>query len=180
MSSDRLRDLAARGIDEFRRFLLMFVYLWVVFGLFVLNEAVILGKADVSFIPQGFAFINAAILAKVMLVAESLKLGRRFDHLPMIYPITYKSALFAIVFIAFHVLEETAVGMLAGRSAAASVPVIGGGTWIGLGCVWAIMAVSLLPFFALREISQILGEGQLWSLMFHRGPKIAGVNSRSE
>ena len=176
MTNDRLHKLAARGIDEFRRFLLMFVYLWVVFGLFVLNEAVILGKTDVSFLSQGFAFINAAILAKVMLVAESLKLGRRFDHLPMIYPIAYKSALFAIVFIAFHALEETVVGMFAGKSAAASVPAIGGGTWIGVGCVWAIIAVSLLPFFALREISQILGEGRLWALMFHRGSKAqAGI-----
>lgn len=149
----------------------MFVYLWIVFGLFVLNEAVILGKTNVSFVAQGFALVNAAILAKVMLVAEDLKLGRRFDHLPMIYPIAYRSALFAILFIAFHALEETVVGMLAGKSAAASIPVIGGGTWTGMACVWAILAVSLFPFFALREIGQIMGEGRLWALMFHRGSK---------
>jgi hypothetical protein len=178
LNSDRLHDLAARGIDEFRRFLLMFVYLWVVFGLFVLNEAVILGNTNVSFVSQGFALVNAAILAKVMLVAEDLKLGRRFDHLPMIYPIAYKASLFAIVFIAFHALEETVVGMFAGKSAAASVPAIGGGTWIGIACVWAIMTVSLLPFFALREISQVLGEGRLWALMFHHGPKAQAASPK--
>jgi len=32
--------------------------------------------------------------------------------------------------------------------------------------VWAIMTVSLLPFFALREIGQFVGEGRLWNLMF--------------
>lgn len=158
----------------------MFVYLWVVFGLFVLNEAVILGKANVSFLSQGFALINAAILAKVMLVAEDLKLGRRFDHLPMIYRIACKSSLFAIVFIAFHTFEKTLVGVFAGKAAAASVPAIGGGTWIGMACVWAIIAISLLPFFALREISQILGEGRLWALMFRGGEKFAGVNSKPE
>ena len=171
MTGDRLHKLADRGLHELRRFLIMFVYLWIVFVLFVLNEAVILGKTNVSFVAQGFALVNAAILAKVMLVAEDLKLGRRFDHLPMIYPIAYKSALFAIVFIAFHTLEETVVGVIAGKPAAMSVPAIGGGTWTGTACVWAIMAISLLPFFALREIGQILGEGRLWSLMFHRGSK---------
>jgi len=171
LSNERLHRLAAKGIDEFRRFLMMFVYLWIVFGLFVLNEAVILGKTNVSFLAQGFAFINAAILAKVMLIAEDLKLGRRFSHRPMIFPIAYKASLFAIVFVVFHALEETVVGMFGGKSAAASVPTIGGGTWLGIACVWGIVAISLLPFFALREISQILGEGRLWALMFHRGSK---------
>ena len=72
MDHDRLPKLAERGRDEFRRFLVMFVYLWVVFGLFVLNETVILGKRHVSFAAQGFALINAAaVMAKVMLIAEA-------------------------------------------------------------------------------------------------------------
>ena len=95
MSDDRLHRLAERGLDEFRRFLVMFVYLWVVFGLFVLNETVILGERDVSFTAQGFALINAAVMAKVMLIGESLKRGRRFEHLPLIYPVIQKSAAFA-------------------------------------------------------------------------------------
>jgi len=30
------------------------------------------------------------------------------------------------------------------------------------------MTISLLPFFALREIGRIFGEGRLWALMFRR------------
>jgi hypothetical protein len=169
VTSNRLHELADRGVDEFRRFLIMFLYLWAAFGLFVLNEAVILRRTDVSFLSQGFALINAAILAKVMLVAEALKLGRRFDHLPLIYPIAYKSALFAATFIVFHGLEEIVIALFAGRPVAASIPAIGGVTWTGVIFVWAIMTVSLLPFFALREIGRLLGERRLWALMFHHG-----------
>jgi hypothetical protein len=168
VTSERLRALEARGIEEFRRFLVMFLYLWAAFGLFVLNEAVVLRKTDVSFLAQGFALINAAILAKVMLIAEAMKLGRRFDDLPLIWPIAYKSALFAVLFIVCHGLEEVVVAAVAGKPVAASIPAIGGGTWIGAAFVWAILAVSLLPFFALREIDRLLGKGQLWKLMFHR------------
>jgi hypothetical protein len=168
MQDDRLHKLAERGIDEFRRFLVMFVYLWVVFGLFVLNETVILGERHVSFTAQGFALINAAVMAKVMLIAEALKLGRRFEHLPLIYPVLHKSASFAAVFIAFHALERLGVGMLGGHSVAASMPRIGGGSWSGVLTIWAIMTISLLPFFALREIGRTIGEGRLWDLMFSR------------
>jgi hypothetical protein len=170
MSSERLQHLKERGIDEFRRFLLMFVYLWVVFGLFVLDERLILGQQQISFVPQGFALINAAIMAKVMLIAEDLKLGRRFDNRPLIYPVFHKSAVFALVFIVFHVLERLVVGMVAGKTMFDSMPHIGGGTWQGRLLVWAIMTVSLLPFFMLREIGQVLGEGRLWALMFRRRP----------
>jgi hypothetical protein len=38
--------------------------------LFVLNESVILGQRQMSFAPQGFALINAAVMTKVMLIAE--------------------------------------------------------------------------------------------------------------
>jgi|SRR5690349_3252770 len=171
VDSDRLHRLAERGLDELRRFLLMFVYLWLAFGLFVLNESLILGEQHIRFAAQGFAIINAAVLAKVMLIAEDLKLGRRFDHLPLIYPVAYKSVLFAVVFIAFHVLERLIVGVIAGKSLAASMPHIGGGTWQGGLTVWAIVTLSLLPFFMLREIGQFLGEGRLWNLMFRPRPK---------
>ncbi|MFO1086139.1 MAG: hypothetical protein U1E21_16380 [Reyranellaceae bacterium] len=86
----------------------------------------------------------------------------------MIYPIAYKSALFAVVFIVFHGLEEIVVAVIASKPMAASFPAIGGGTWTGVAFVWAILAVSLLPFFALREIAALLGEGRLWALMFYR------------
>ena len=174
MTSDRLHRLADRGLDEFRRL--------------VQHEqaerreeiekhhqeAVILRKTEISFVAQGFALINAAVLAKVMLIAEALKFGRRFDGLPLIWPIAWKSALFSVLFIVCHGLEEIAVAALAGRPVAHSIPAIGGGTWAGVAFVFAILTVSLLPFFALREIGRLLGEGRLWALMFHRD---AGTSS---
>ena len=170
MNSERLHHLKERGIEEIRRFLLMFVYLYVVFGLFVLNESLVLSERNLSFAPQGFALINAAVMAKVMLIAENLKLGRRFDHMPLIWPVAYKAGLFALVFMLFHAIERIGLGMVADKSLTDSMPHIGGVTWEGKLTVWAIMAISLLPFFALREIGQIMGEGRLWRLMFHAQP----------
>jgi hypothetical protein len=170
VGSERLQQLKERGIDEFRRFLLMFLYLWAVFGLFVLNERLVLTEREISFLPQGFAVINAAIMAKVMLIGEDLKFGRRFDRYPLIYPVFYRSVVFALLFIAFHVLERLLVGAFAGKTIVDSLPHIGGGTWPGRLLVLAIMTVSLLPFFMLRAIAQILGEGRLWALMFQERP----------
>lgn len=166
-----MHRLAEKGLEEFHRFTVMFLYLWVVFALFLLNEYVALGHRHGHLMLQGFAVINAAVLGKVMLVAEDLKLGRRFEHLPLFWSVLYKSCLFAVVFILFHIVERMAVGLLSGATARASIPKIGGGSWSGIAAAWAAIAVSLLPFFALREISRVLGKDVLWNLMFRHSAK---------
>lgn len=175
--NQRWRKLTAEGLHEFRRFLLMFLYLWAVFGLFVLNQNVALARQNISYSAQGFAIINAFVLAKVMLVAEDLKLGHQFKDRSLIYPVLHKAWVFAILFIVFHILEEMLVGIMGGKTAVESFPQIGGGTLRGVLCVWAIIFVSLLPFFAIREIGRVIGEKELWSLMFRRGTKVFTLRS---
>jgi len=72
-ANERFQNLKAKGVDEFKRFLIIFIYLWVVFGLFSLNQAIIL--RNLSYLTHGFALLNAAVFAKIMLIAEDLKLG---------------------------------------------------------------------------------------------------------
>jgi hypothetical protein len=63
-----------------RRFLLMFLYLWALFLLVSLSQDIVLRQRGISVSAQGLGFIsalvNALVLAKVMLVAEDLDLGR--------------------------------------------------------------------------------------------------------
>jgi hypothetical protein len=171
MTSERVRKIEEKAIEEFRSFFVMFLYLWVVFGLMMLNEAVILQKPSINFLAQGFALINALVLAKVMLIADDLKLGRELDHLPLAWPILYKAILFGLLFVVFHELEHIVVGWFSGKSHVVTLPTVGGGTWAGAACVWAIMSVSLAPFFAIREMGKLVGEGRLWALMFRRGAR---------
>jgi len=163
------RSVKERLIEEFKRFLVMFVYLWVLFGLFALHEKIVLRESGLDFTRQGFALINALVLAKVMLIAEGLGLGRHLTSRALIYPILLQSFAFTVVFILFHVLESVVVGMIHGETAAASVPLIGGGGFVGLLCVAVIFFFALMPFFAFREVSRKLEPGRLNALLFGRG-----------
>lgn len=159
-------SLKARLAEEMRRFTIMFVYLWILFGLFVLNERIILKHEGIGFSSQGFAVINALVLAKVMLIAEDLNLGHWLDKRPLIYPILYDSLVFSLLFIVFHVLEKMIIGGFAGKSIASSVPAIGGGGLGGLTCVAVILFIVLIPFFAFRNIDRALGAGRLYAVLF--------------
>jgi len=160
-------------VHEVTRFGLMFFYLWLVFGLFVLFERIIRGQMGLGYQPQGFALINALVLAKVMLVAEDLRLDRTLRGQPPACAAVGEALLFAVVFIVFHLLERLAVGLLRGSTVERSVPAFGQGGFAGLVTVAAIMFVMLVPYFAFRDIGRALGPGELRRLLFSR-PVSAG------
>ncbi len=175
--SERPHNLIAGAIREFKHLLVIVLYLWVIFGLYVLDETIILGKQHISFSAQGFAIINALVLAKVLLVAEDMSFVNRLKDRPLIYPILYKALAFSILFVVFHICESVLVELWRGKRAVESFPQIGGGTWKGFLCVVAILFVSLIPFFAFREIGRVIGEDELWNLIFKRGSKIFKLQS---
>ena len=175
MTSERAHNIKEKAIEEVRSFLVMALYLWFVFALMLLNEAVILKKPDLNVLGQGFAIINALVMAKVMLIADDLGLGRELDGLPLAWSIAYKAVLFGLLFVVFHEAEHYAVAWFNGHSKTMTLPTVGGGTWAGAACVWAAMAVSLAPFFAIREISKLVGVGRVWRLMFQPGARDASA-----
>ena len=162
----RTHGLKQRAVDEMRRFFVLFLYLWVLFAMFVLNEGIVLRQHGIGFTAQGFALVNALVLAKVMLLFEAFDPGRWLRRRPLIYPILYEAFLLSILFIVFHVLEKIIEGLIRGKTVAESLPSIGGGGLAGLFSAAVIMFVALVPFFAFRNLSLVLGEDKLTALLF--------------
>jgi len=164
--ADRLHTIEQIAVSEARRFLVMFLYLWLLFGLFALHEDIVLRDRGIGFAFHGFALVNALVLAKVMLIAEDLKLGHRLRARPLVYPIVTEALILAALFIVVHILEHVFGGLIGGQTLAASVPSIGGGGMQGLFCVAMILFVTLIPFFAFRHISAELGPGRIKAMLF--------------
>ena len=107
-------SLKEKAVFQLKEFFGIFLYLWVLFALFAIHHSIILVEKRINYQAQGFAIINALILAKLMLIGEDLHLGKRFEDKPLIYSILYKSLVFCVFFIGFHIIEEMAVGVIRG------------------------------------------------------------------
>jgi hypothetical protein len=166
--SPHKRTFKEWAVHEAKSLLVMFLYLFVLLGIFNLYKGVILRENSINYTGYGFAFVNALVLAKVMLIAEELHLARELEDKPLIYSILYKSTVFAIVLIGVHLLEEVIVGLFRGRAISESISDLGGGTLKGIATLGCIMAVALIPFFAFREIARTIGETELRSLLLTR------------
>ena len=155
-----------RAATEVRKFLVLFLYLWVLFSMFVLNESIVLREEGVAVSLQGIALVNALVLAKVMLLFEAWDPGRWLRRRPLVYPILFEAFLLTILFFIVHVIEKVIHGLIHGETLAASLPSMGGGGLVGLLSVAVIMFVALIPFFAFRNLSLALGEERLIALIF--------------
>ncbi|HKM88153.1 MAG TPA: hypothetical protein VJX48_06080 [Xanthobacteraceae bacterium] len=157
-----------RAKDQIKNFVLMFIYLWAVFGMLAVHESIVLSQHQINYRFHGLAFVNALIFAKVLLVAEDLHLGHRLNDKPLVYSILFKSFLFGVALICFHIVEHVAIGMWDGKPIAQSIAEVGADKLTGIVSLGIISTVALIPFFILREISRVIGHDQFWSLFFDR------------
>ena len=162
------RHLKERATEEFRRFIVIFLYLWVVFGLLSIHKSLVLAQSHLDYPEHAFAIINALVFAKVLLIGEHFHLATRFERRPLIYPILYKSFIFTVVLICFHVAESVIVGAWHGKTIADSfLPLLGGGLKGALS-VGVMCFIVLLPFFGFRELARVIGHEEMRALILER------------
>jgi hypothetical protein len=164
----RSQTLKQKAYHELTEYFVIMLYLWVVFGLFLLYKTVILNEKHISYLAHGIALINALVLGKFILIAKALHVGEAADDAPLIYPTILKSALFSLVLAGCKILEDAGVGFFDGESFSQSIADLGGGTLKGILTLTLIMFVVLIPFFGFGELKRVLGEGKLTQLFFRR------------
>ena len=68
---------------QFTSFLGIAVYLFLLFGILALHEAVVSAKNGIEYHFYGFAIINALVLGKVILVADDFILQNGSKNVPL-------------------------------------------------------------------------------------------------
>lgn len=168
VSSAQPHGLKERVFTEFKRFVAIFLYLWVVFGLLSIHKSLVLTQRHLDQEEHAFAIINAFVFAKVLLVGEELRLGRRWESKPLIYPILYKCFVFSVVLLSFHIIETAALGVWRGHTIAESVLPMLGWNPKGIVAIGLMGFILLLPFFGFREIARVIGRKEMRILLFGR------------
>jgi hypothetical protein len=165
------KSLKERAVTELEKFAVIAVYLWLLFALFGLHRQLLQGHG-ISLWQQGFAIINALVFGKVVLIADAMELAKGRDDQSLAGIVLRKSFIFAIVLVAFHIVEEMIRAWIKSEAAGAVVPDLGG--WTGVAAYCAIIFVVLIPFFAFQEASRVLGVDTMWRLFFRPESEAAG------
>ena len=158
------KSLKERAVSELEKYAVISAYLWVLFALFGLHRQLLQGHG-ISGWQQGFALVNALVFGKVILIGEALELGKGKASHPLAWVVLRKSLIFAILLIAFHILEEAVRAWFEGQPLSDAVTGLGG-SLASVMAYAAIFFVVLIPFYAFQETARVLGGDALWNLFF--------------
>ena len=161
-------DLKKKIVHEMGEYLIIVCYLTLVFAAFTQYRRFLLAAHDITYTEYGVAVIEALILGKVVMIGDILHLGGHLEQKPLIYPTLLKTIVFSVFVAAFTLIEHMLKGLWEGKGAMGGlIDFFGKGPYELLaGCL--IIFVSLIPFFAFRELGRVLGEGKLWALFFKK------------
>jgi hypothetical protein len=165
-----------KAVSGLKRFGAIFLYLWVLLAIGALHKSLILSEVGIIHYRQGLAVLNALVLAKIMFVAEELKVGEHYNRQPLIYAMLFKAAVYSVLLAVFDILEGLIVGYFRDKSLAESLSDVGGGTPFGIFTTMLLMFVALLPFFGFRELCDVIGEPELHRLLFVKRTRLRVVD----
>ena len=158
--------LKKRAVDELRKLSFAVIYIWVYLSVFILHREIILRSYHINYSAKfGFALLNAVILAKFMWLGEILHAGKKAAGKALFYATLWNAALFAVILMICHLLEEALVKVWHGHSFAASFSEAVADPK-DMFATALLTFVTLIPFFFSKGLIEILGKDEIKRLLF--------------
>ena len=156
---EKKKGLKQTILHELIRYWLIVLYMAIFFGAFASYRRLLLAHYGISYEDYGIAVIRALVLAKVVLVAETLRLGRGYEEKPLIVPTLYKTFLFTVCVAVFDIAEGLVRGFMGGLGSIGAVDDVVSRfnyEWLSRALV---IFFAFLPSFCGRRIKESAGKG---------------------
>lgn len=158
-----------RLVAESKQFLMIFLYFSLCLGFMVNFKRAILADYGISYREYGYVIVESFILAKIILIGHLWRLEkRRFMSRPLIYTTLYSAFLFSLLVIGFNVIEQVIEGWLHHKAAAETFQEMFAKGWHEMLARCLFVFIIFIPYFAFRAVGELIGEGQLFALFFHK------------
>jgi hypothetical protein len=153
---------------EFVEYLFNFAFLAFFLVAFAWYRRLVLAGYGIAFTSYWAPLIEAAILAKVIMIGDILRMARRFRDRPLVVPTIYRTLIFSIFVVLFSFAEHALRARFHGKPMLEGITEITSQGPHELLAWYVLLIVTLLPFFAVKEIERIYGVETIRRLFFRR------------
>ncbi|HEY5724723.1 MAG TPA: hypothetical protein VIX40_02085 [Methylomirabilota bacterium] len=164
-------------IHELVEYWINFAYLAFFLVAFMWYRRLILAAYQIPYTDYWVPLIEAAVLAKVIMIGDALRLGRGLENKPLVLPVAYRTAVFSVLVAVFHLLEATVRGLFHGKGPIGGLEEIASKGRYELLAFVTVLLVAFIPFFALKELDRVMGERKLWILFWTGAAPAASPSS---
>ena len=168
-----------RILSEMIEYYFDFLYLAFFLVAFAWYRRLVLAEYDITYLGYGIPLVEAAVLAKVIMIGDLVPMGRGFQRQPLIIPTVFRSVLFSFYVLIFSLVEHTLIGLLHGKGWLAGVLEMESKGRYELLAQCVIIFGAFVPFFAFKELEKVLGKDRLRSLFWRNTDAASAGESRS-
>ena len=155
-------------VHEMVEYSLNFVYLAFFLVAFTWYRRLILAEYAISYTNYWVPLIEAAILAKIIMIGDIMRLGRGLERTPLVVPTLYRTVVFSVLVGVFSVLEHTGGALLHGKGLTEGLAEIASKGRFELLAQCVVIFGAFVPFFAFKELEGVVGQGKLRNLFWRR------------
>ena len=163
---------------ELTEYLINFALLSFFLVAFAWYRRLLLASYHIEYFGYWAPLIEAAILAKVIMIGEIFHLGRRFRNSPLAVHTIYQTFVFSLLVFFFKIVESIVGALVHGKTVSDGITEL---TSKGLDTILAgclLIAAAFIPFFTMKEIERAFGPEKVRAMFFRR--RVEGVHSPLE
>jgi hypothetical protein len=157
-----------RFFHEFTEYWMNVIYMALVFSAIIFYRRLVLAHYEIYLDDYFSGVFKALVIAKVVMIGAFLRISRKFEHKPLIFPVLYKSVLFTIWVMLFDIVEIYIRAFIHSPSLVEAFHELENHvTNVWLGGVLLIF-FSFIPFFAFKELVRVLGKEKVRELFLQK------------
>src|SRR4029077_6449751 len=159
-------SLKQKAVHEAKEITYVFLYLAAFFCSLATYSRLLLEKFEISYFTYGAALLNALIITKIISIGEAVHFGKKHEAKPLFYSCAYKAFVYGVLVFAFHIVEEVIKRLIHGKA------IVGAFREVRIDDLLArsvIIFLTLIPFFAFRELGRVMGPDKLRDMFFRTG-----------
>ena len=158
----------SKVVHEMVEYVLNLVYLAFFLAAFTWYRRLILAEYAISYSNYWVPLVEAAVLAKVIMVGDIMRLGRGLERTPLLVPTLYRTVVFSGLVGVFSVLEHTVEGLFHGKGLMAGLAELASKGRYELLAQCVVIFGAFVPFFAFKELEGVVGKDKLRDLFWRR------------
>src|SRR5215471_18590281 len=161
----RWKQMLAHELSEY---LINFALLSFFLVSFAWYRRLLLASYNIEYSGYWAPLVEAAILAKVIMIGEIFHMGRRFRNWPLAVTTIYQTIVFSLFVLLFKIVESIVAALIHGKTVSDGLAEL---TSKGLDTILAgclLIAVAFIPFFTVKEFERAFGPEKVRAMFFRR------------
>lgn len=154
-------SLAHKLEEEFKKVLILSIYLAIWFSALAFLSYSILRKDEIPYAPLSLALIKALLCAKFMLLGQAIYPIQSKSNQALIWQILPRSFVYLVVVVLLSALEAGLEGLIHHKGFISSLANFGNGDPVHILALCLIYWLILLPYLTFMSLKLVLGDQEM-------------------